>query len=158
MKQKIPSAIPNGSRIFAIVLMVFCATLTLLGQNNNKADDLLGNWMTPDNDGKIMFFRSSGKYYGSICWMKNPNDENGKPKIDKHNPDPSKRSQSFQGLIIFKDFEWNAAEGKYTGGSVYDARNGNSYDCYLKLIEHNVLEIHGYIGFSFIGKSEYFTR
>ena len=108
----------------------------------------------------MTFFRSGGYYYAMVSWLKNPNDpEDGKPKRDKHNPNPALRGRLLQNLILFTDFTYNSGTGKYVDGKVYDAQNsGNKYSCWLKLIERNVLEIHGYVGFSLIGRSEYFTR
>ena len=41
---------------------------------------------------------------------------------------------------------------------VYDPDSGKTYKCKLKLIDHNTLEIRGYIGISLLGRSETWTR
>lgn len=134
--------------------------LRTFAQKNYKADDICGEWWTPNNEGKMIFFRSEGKYYAMVSWLKYPNDPvDGKPRRDKLNPEPSLRNRPLQNLILFSDFIFDAEKEKYTGGKIYDAEDsGKKYSCWLKLIEPNVLEIHGYVGFSLIGKSVYFTR
>lgn len=131
-----------------------------LAQNGFVADDINGEWWSPKNDGKILFFRSEGKYYAMVSWQKYPNDPvDGKPRLDKNNPDPALRNRPLQNLIVFSDFSYIAEKGKYTGGKIYDAEDsGKKYSGWLKLITKNVLEVHGYFGFSLLGKSEYFTR
>jgi uncharacterized protein (DUF2147 family) len=142
---------------FFISFMLQCFSIS--AQKNYKADDIFGEWWTPNNEGKMVFFRSDGKYYGMISWLKIPNDLDGKPRTDKLNPYPALRSRPLQHLILFSDFTFDAEKGKYTGGKIYDAQDsGKKYSCWLKLVDNNVLEIHGYIGFSLIGKSVYFTR
>ena len=144
--------------------IMFCffilLNLNLSAQNVYSADEICGEWWTPKNEGKMIFFRSEGKYYGMISWLKFPNDPvDGKPRRDKLNPDPALRNRPLQNLILFSNFTYDAEMGKYTGGLIYDAQDsGKKYSCWLKLSDHNVLEIHGYIGFSLIGKSVFFTR
>ena len=142
------------------VMVFFCMpSAKTFAQNNFAADDINGEWWTLNNDGKMIFFRSNGKYYAMVSMLKYPNDENGKPRCDIHNPEPSLRSRPLQNLILFSDFVFDAKKEKYVGGTVYDAGDtGKKYACWLKLISKNVLEIHGYIGFSLLGKSVYFTR
>ncbi|MEI6122309.1 MAG: DUF2147 domain-containing protein [Bacteroidota bacterium] len=145
---------------FSFFLSFLFKDTPLFAQSSNKADDICGEWWTPNNEGRMIFFRSNGKYYGMVSWLKYPNDkEDGAPKRDKLNPNPELRNRLLQNLILFSDFVFNSESGKYTNGKVYDAQDsGNKYSCWLKLIEHNVLEIHGYIGFSLLGKSVFFTR
>jgi uncharacterized protein (DUF2147 family) len=143
-----------------LLISLLLADLKLQAQNGFKADDINGEWWTPDNDGRMIFFRSEGKYFGMVSWLKRANDPvDGKPRRDKLNPDPSLRDRPLLHLILFSDFTFDAAKGKYTGGSIYDAEDsGKKYSCWLKLVDRNVLEIHGYVGFSLIGKSVFFTR
>ena len=130
-----------------------------VAQNTYKADDICGEWWTPNNDGRMVFFRSGSQYYARVSWLKNPNDKYGKPRCEKQNPIASQPPRPLQDLILFADFIYDAAKEKYTSGKIYDPEDsGNKYSGWLRLIEHNVLEIHGFVGFSLIGKSVYFTR
>jgi uncharacterized protein (DUF2147 family) len=146
--------------LFCFFIFLILQSIKISAQNINKADDINGEWWTQENDGKMTFFRSNGKYYGMVSWLKYPNDpDDGKPRRDKLNPDPALRNRPLQNLILFSDFTFDAEKGKYIGGKIYDAGDsGKKYSCWLKLTDHNVLEIHGYIGFSLIGKSVFFTR
>jgi uncharacterized protein (DUF2147 family) len=149
-----------ASVLFCFFVSLMFQDLKLSAQSVFKADDINGEWWTPENNGKMIFFRSNGKYYGMVSWLKVPNDPvDGKPRRDKLNPDPQLRKRPLQNLILFSDFTFDAEKGKYIGGKIYDADDsGKKYSCWLKLTQYNVLEIHGYVGFSLIGKSVFFTR
>lgn len=52
--------------------------------------------------------------------------------------------------LILDDDEWT--------GKILDPNNGNLYSCYLKLLSDNLLKVRGYIGFSAIGRTQYWYR
>jgi len=132
---------------------------SLMAQNSYNPDALCGEWWTPGNDGRITFFKNGTTYSGKVSWIKkNIDPETGKPILDKHNPDPSLRSRPVQNLVLFYNFEYSSSKEKYIDGKLYDSNTGNTYSCWIKLIDKNVLELHGFVGFSLIGKSVYFTR
>ncbi len=148
-----------GKMVFFMLLCFLWQQTTAFAQNASKADDICGEWWTPENNGRMIFFRSNGKYYAKVSWLKISNDKYGKPRCEKQNPDAALRPRPLMDLILFADFTFDSEKGKYTGGKIYDAEeSGSKYSGWLKLIEHNVLEIHGFVGFSLIGKSVYFTR
>ncbi|HNW88557.1 MAG TPA: DUF2147 domain-containing protein [Bacteroidales bacterium] len=153
------------SRTFSIhlFLIVFFflsgAAGTLTAQNSLKADALCGEWWTPENQGRIIFFKDGSTYSGKVSWIKkNIDPETGKPVLDKHNPDPSLRKRPVMGLVLFYNFKYEPSKDKYVDGSLYDSDHGKTYSCWIKLITKNVLELHGFVGFSLIGKSVYFSR
>jgi len=45
--------------------------------------------------------------FGNLIWLKNPNNESGKPKLDTKNPDASKTNRKLQGLLILTGFLWD---------------------------------------------------
>jgi uncharacterized protein (DUF2147 family) len=46
----------------------------------------------------------------------------------------------------------------WKGGTIYDPDNGKLYKCKMTLTEPKRLEVRGYIGFSFIGRTVVWTR
>jgi uncharacterized protein (DUF2147 family) len=121
-----------------------------------KADAILGSWANPNGQDHILIYKHGDKFFGKLDWIKFPNDENGKPKIDKNNPDPALRSRPDLGLELLKDFTFDG-DNVYSGGTVYDPKNGKTYSCKMTL-EGNTLKIRGYIGISLLGRSEIWTR
>jgi len=152
------------SIISAMLLAFFLFSFSFLpvfstAQNSYGSDALCGEWWTPERQGRITFFKNGSTYSGKVSWIKkNIDPETGNPILDKHNPDPSLRQRPITGLVLFYNFKYNASKDKYVDGSLYDSDHGNTYSCWIKLIDKDVLELHGYIGFSLLGKSVYFTR
>ena len=131
------------------------AVLFLFAQN--KAADVIGIWLTPgENSARIEIYKVGEKFYGKIVWMKNPN-INGKPKLDTHNPNSSKQNVPRLGLEIMKGFKFNG-DGEWKSGDIYDPETGKTYSAYMYLKDRNTLKLRGYVGFSFLGRTETWTR
>jgi uncharacterized protein (DUF2147 family) len=114
-----------------------------------KADDILGTWVSEKADAKIEVYKQREKFFGKLVWLKESN-----LKDDK-NPDLKKRSELLIGLVILTDFKFNNSH--WLDGEIYDPESGKTYSCVLKLKEGK-LDIRGYIGISLFGKSTTWTR
>ena len=136
--------------------LVLLLTIFSLSAWAQKADALLGSWANPSGQDHILIYKRGDKFFGKLDWIKIPNDEQGKPKTDKNNPDPALRSRPALGLELLKDFTYDG-DNVYSGGTVYDPKNGKTYSCKMTL-EGNSLKIRGYVGISLFGRSEIFTR
>lgn len=121
-----------------------------------KADAILGAWTNANGQDHILIYNRGDKFFGKLDWIKFPNDENGKPKTDKNNPDPALRSRPDLGLELLKDFTFDG-DNVYSGGTIYDPKNGKTYSCKMTL-DGNKLIIRGYIGISLFGRSVTWTR
>ncbi|HNW71222.1 MAG TPA: DUF2147 domain-containing protein [Bacteroidales bacterium] len=142
-----------------LFMCIWLSHFSVTAQNSYQPDALCGEWWTPGNDGRIIFFKNGTTYSGKVSWIKkNIDPQTGKPILDKHNPDPALRSRPIQNLVLFYNFTYSSSKEKYIDGKLYDSNTGNTYSCWIKLIDKNVLELHGFVGFSLIGKSVYFTR
>jgi uncharacterized protein (DUF2147 family) len=87
--------------------------------------------------------------------MKIP-EENGKPKVDKNNPDKARRNDPIMGMQLLKGFS-KEDESHYADGAIYDPKNGKTYSC--KITYHgNTLEVRGYMGISLIGRTTTWTK
>jgi uncharacterized protein (DUF2147 family) len=143
-----------------ILLTTFLPLLILLcaAGRTQTCDAILGEWFSPEKDGKFLMFKSNGMYYGKLIWLRDPNDAKGKLKTDSKNPDPVKAKGPMLGIIVFKDFKWDEEEKMWVDGKVYDARTGDTWSCEMSLSGNLVLEVRGYLVWSWLGKSAYFSR
>jgi uncharacterized protein (DUF2147 family) len=127
-------------------------------QNFEKADKIRGQWYTEENESIIRIYRAkNGYYYGVIHWMKEPNEKNGQPKKDVNNPDPDKRNQTIEGLVILKAFKFDG-DNMYDDGNIYNPENGKTYSGYMKLVDQNTIELRGYIGRPVLGGTTTWKR
>ena len=139
------------------LIALLLAAIPALAQEPN-ADLILGKWLNEDKDAHVQVYNEGGKYFGKIVWLKEPNEElTGKPKLDDENDDVSLQSRPVMGLVILKDFIFDG-DDEWEDGTIYDPKNGKTYSCYMEFDEEGVLKIRGYIGFSWIGRSSYWTR
>ncbi|MFT3732334.1 MAG: DUF2147 domain-containing protein [Hyphomicrobium sp.] len=94
---------------------------------------------------------------GKIYWLKEPMADDGQPKMDRYNPEPSKRNRMICGLPIMGDLE-KISDGGFDNGWVYDPKEGKSYSVALDLVGPDTLKVTGYKGMRFLGKSFIWTR
>lgn len=139
---------------------VFLCSLFFMISTVSKAslgpDDVVGTWLNATGKGHIQIFKQGNAYYGKLVWLKEPNDEAGKPKTDKNNPDDQLKTKPILGLQILKGFQFDKDE--WNGGKIYDPQNGKEYKCYLKMKDANTLLVRGYIGIAMVGRTETWTR
>ena len=136
--------------IFSL-LIALISTSVAIGQS---ADDILGVWYNQEKTGKIEVFKKSDKYFGKIVWLKEPM-RDGSPKLDIENSDEKLRTQPIMGLQILKGFEFE--DDEWEDGTIYDPKNGETYSCEITK-EGNKLNVRGYVGFSFIGRTSIWTK
>ena len=112
------------------------------------AESPMGNWNTVDEkNGKVTsqveIYEQSGKLFGKIVALTEPNDKQGKPKVciactgaDKNKP--------IVGLVILRDL--SPSGDRYTGGTVLDPEDGKIYTAEI-WVEDGKLMVRGYSGF-----------
>jgi len=143
-------------RFFCLTFLLFLAT-ALCAQNANK---VLGVWLTQDGDSKVTISQdASGKFNGEITWLKDPLNDQGKPKVDDKNPDKKKHNNPILGLNLLKGFEYDKSKDQWVNGTIYDPSNGKTYKCLMWFDKDpNKLSVKGYIGFAVIGREVVWTR
>jgi uncharacterized protein (DUF2147 family) len=122
----------------------------------SAADDqgalILGNWLTEPHDGIIQIsLASDGSYQGRIVGGNDPQ------RLDQHNPDPARGSLSLLGQSILQGMKYDGA-GAWSGGSIYDPDSGRTYKCRLVRLDHDRLQVRGFIGIALLGRSQVWTR
>ncbi len=142
-----------------VVILVLSATGFAAG-----SDDILGVWNNQEKDAKIEIQKCGEKYCGRIVWMKEPNYPEGStegtpntPRTDHHNPRPELRPTPLLGLQIVNDFVY-AGGNRWIDGTVYDPKNGKTYQGKLTLVSPNQLDLRGFIGIPLLGRTANWTR
>jgi uncharacterized protein (DUF2147 family) len=139
----------------ASITLLIVITLCFVA-SAQKADAILGRWVNPSGEDHVLIYKKGSKYFGKLDWIKYPNDDQGKPKTDKNNPDKALQSRAELGLELLKDFTYDD-NNRYEDGTIYDPKNGKTYSCKMTL-DGNSLKIRGFIGISLFGRSEIWTR
>jgi uncharacterized protein (DUF2147 family) len=125
-----------------------------------QTDRVVGYWLTEKKTSQVEIYKTpAGTYEGKLVWLKDPNDESGQPKKDKENPTSSLRNRPLKGVILLKDFKYNASSKEWTGGTIYDPENGKTYDAFMWFDDNNTLKIKGFVmGMRFMGRSTAWSR
>ena len=141
-------------KIITLITIFLSFTQILFAQN--KASDVVGIWMTAENESKIEIFEQEGKFYGKIVWLRETT-LNGKPKIDDKNPNLQLKNRPIQGMIFMENFTF---DGKYqwTNGNIYDSRSGKTYSSKMWLSDGKTLQLRGFWGVSLLGKTTTWTK
>ena len=123
-----------------------------------QSDAILGEWYTSDKEAVVTIFMDGETFSGKTTWMKEPNDSNGNPKLDKENPEEKLRNRKRLGLKIMHGFVYKG-NNVWEDGRIYKPDVGKTYGGTATLMDENTLELEGYlISIPFIGKSSTWTR
>lgn len=116
---------------------------------------ILGVWYNTEKTAQVEISKQGSQYVGKIVWLQEPNPD-GKPATDKENSDPKLRTRPLMGMAILKDLTY--VGGMWKNGEIYDPKSGKTYSCEIKLKSPELLEVKGYVGFSFVGRTVEWTR
>jgi uncharacterized protein (DUF2147 family) len=122
-----------------------------------EADAIVGVWESGNGKARIKIAKTGEQFNGRIVWLREPNDETGKPKVDKNNPDETLRTKSLLGYSMLKDFTY-AGEKIWEEGTIYDPESGSTYSCTITMTDENTLDVRGYIGVSLFGRTDVWKR
>lgn len=115
-----------------------------------------GKWTTyDDKTGEkksiVEIFSRGGKIYGKIVKKLTSSNNTICTKCEG-----AKRNKPLIGLEIIENL--SLEDGLYIGGTITDPESGKVYKCYLELESNNKLKVRGYIGFSLLGRTQYWLR
>jgi uncharacterized protein (DUF2147 family) len=137
---------------------LFFATIILLAYFSVSAQDVVGKWKTYDDEtgepkSIVEIYKDGNKYYGKIIKLITEENKDG---ICRTCESEEFKNKNLIGVVILKDLEKDGDE--YNGGEITNPKDGKTYSCYIKLVEPDKLKVRGYIGFSLIGKTQYWER
>ena len=110
-----------------------------------------GKWKTIDDETKqaksiVEIYKKGDQYFGRISQLliKPANPNCAECKDDRKN-------KPIQGMEIIRNLKKDGDE--FTGGTITDPKTGKTYKCTITRSGDN-LNVRGYIGLSFIGRSQ----
>lgn len=131
-------------------------TLLILSIQITASQSIFGKWKTLSETGKtesiIKIYKKNGQAYGKIIEITSKKDRNRVcDKCEGEN-----KNKPLLGLVFLKGLKLNGKQ--WEDGEILDPKSGKIYNCYVTLINNNKLKIRGYIGFSLLGRTEYWYR
>lgn len=136
---------------FITLLICVLATSSMYSQS------VIGKWKTIDDetgDAKsiVEVYSKSGKIYAKVVEILDLEHKNSVCKKCSGED----KNKSILGLTIIKGLSKDGSE--YNSGEILDPKNGKLYKCALSLESKDKLKIRGYIGFSLLGRTQYWHR
>lgn len=122
-----------------------------------ESDKIIGVWEVGSGKARVKVTKYGDKYGGKIVWLKEPTYPDGTKKVDKNNPDETKRTTPLLGYNNLLGFSYKG-KSEYDGGTIYDPENGSVYNCNISLKDDNTMEVRGYIGVSLFGRTDTWKR
>ena len=135
-----------------IFISIFIASFSY-----SQSYNIEGDWYTENNDAIIKIYKDGNTLSGKITWMRSPNDENGNPKTDPENPDERLKSRKRLGMIMMYNFSYDE-DDQWDDGEIYDPESGNTYSGIITMTSKNKLDLRGYVGISWFGRTSQWTR
>ncbi len=138
-------------------LIIVIAAIFFTGQA--QAQSPLGTWKTIDDVEKrakslLEIYEVNGKLHGKVIKTFPGPDDDPNPICDQCSGD--KKNKPIIGMEIMWDLEKDGDE--WEGGKIMDPENGKVYDCYIELVNPTKLKVRGFIGFSLLGRTQYWYR
>ena len=138
-------------KFLLLILTVVAISAPALSQG------VTGRWKSVDDQtGKtvaiVEIYERGGKIYGKIVEITKAADRD---KTCVHCPGEDK-NKPIIGLTVIKGLTKDGDE--YTGGQILDPKHGKLYKCYITLESKDKLKVRGYIGFSLLGRTQYWHR
>lgn len=113
-------------------------------------------WLNEKGSAAIRLATRDGELSGRIVWMRQPRDDSGAIKRDRHNPDPALRERPLCGLPLLEGFHRDGEH--WVGGRVYNPSNGKQYAARLSLPAPDTLVMRGYVVLPVFGSSVTWQR
>lgn len=119
------------------------------------SQDIIGYWKavsdkTNEVNSILEVYKVNNKYHAKIVAIPNKNSEKCSDCKGKYH------NKNIIGLEILTGL--NKDGNLYEDGEIMDPENAKTYSCYLKLMTSDKLKVRGYIGFSILGRTQYWYR
>lgn len=146
-------------RITKFFALLFCmALLSAFVPQDSPNAKVLGKWKTIDDETKVAksiieIYEVNGKVHGKILELLNGESQ------DKLCTECTgkRKGKKLVGMEILYNLEKDG-DNEWEDGNIYDPSKGKEYSCEIKLVSADKLEVRGYVGFSFVGRSQNWFR
>ena len=139
------------------LIFLFVTAFRFTARAETWGNSLDGIYLTVDGGAQVSVSRAAdGTYSGKIVWLRDDKD-----RVDKNNPDPSRRADRVLGLMILRGITANDDSKRWEGGTIYDPKNGRTYDAFIwrDPDKPGTLFLKGYVlGITWLGRSTTWTE
>lgn len=120
-----------------------------------SGNEILGTWYNTEKSAQIEIVKIGSEFQGKIIKLENAADYST-PPLDSKNENEKLRIKPIVGLTILNGLKYSG--GIWKDGKIYDPNSGKTYSCEVKLTNPQILEVKGYLGFSWVGRTVEWTK
>jgi uncharacterized protein (DUF2147 family) len=135
---------------YMFALFILCLGVPLAAQASSGGVE--GFWLTENKRSVIEITPCQQGLCGYVHWI-----VGGGMQYDSKNPDVAQRDTPMCGLGILWGFKQESPTS-WTGGKIYKADDGDTYDANVQLQSDGTLRVRGYVGVSLFGKTQTWNR
>lgn len=141
------------------LLMLVCGLMVTASVSAQvKADDILGTYKVVQNgdNSKVTFRKNGNGYSCQVIWLENMKEKDGSPRVDKRNPDKSKRNTPSDKIVLIEKITFDEAKGEWSNGQIYDPTRGKFFKVRVSFKDAKTLKVRGSWGP--ISETVYWTK
>ena len=137
------------------IIFLFFGIFSILNSNaqTSKADQILGDWISPEKDVIVHVYKEKEHYFGKIVWFKKYNNN---VNIDAIDDSKGLIEEKWMNTIVMRDFVF--ADNEWTDGKIFQLKTGKTYDAFIRMKDANSLRLTGYIFLPIFSESVTFTK
>ena len=135
-------------RLFLVAIVFIAYTINVQAQSS-KADQIIGDWISPKRDLIVRCYKINNLYYGKVVWFykyspPEPNYANGLPE------------DQWVNTVVMNHFAYS--DNMWNEGEIYDIKKGKTYDAYIQLTDNNTIMVTGYVFCRLFSETITFSR
>ncbi len=111
--------------------------LAMAGAAHATDNPALGEWRVEDGAATVKIVECNNRLWGVVASEKIPGG------LDRMNPDPAKRSRPTLGIPVLINMKKSADERNKWEGSIYNAKDGKTYEASVQLKSPTALAVEG---------------
>jgi uncharacterized protein (DUF2147 family) len=146
-----------ASKFSTIILL---ALLPYFVTAQSHHENILGKWMSNDNNLIVEVYKMGKEFRGKIIWFSD-NDDKTQPmlvRLDSKNPDIHLRNRKLIGLEVLKGLYFNEKYNEWQNGLIYDASKGKNWNAKAWLTKEGILNVRGFWHVDWLGQNLSFRR
>ncbi len=136
----------------AVLVLISALGLAGSAAAGGGVPEEVGIWYDDTGKGAVRIEQCENKLCGKIYWLKDTVNAEGKPLIDRHNPNASQKTRPICGLQVVGGLA-SMADGEWDTGWIYDPKEGKSYSVAMKLDGPDTLKVTGYLVMKLMGRT-----
>jgi uncharacterized protein (DUF2147 family) len=140
----------------AALFVALAGVHAVAGSGPSPLEAVSGRWYTEGHEGGVELYPCGDRVCGRFSWIKSDSEQHT-VSYDTHNPDPAERGRPLCHMQFMGNFNPDGKNG-YLDGWIYNPRDGGIYSAQMKLIDHDTLDLHGYLFLPLFGESQIWKR